>query len=73
MMGAMLNPCNIETGCEQYEEFVSHINGKTYVDYQYRHIDRQIFGCIRPTIEQCSEAKEVWIMELAQGAGKRAW
>jgi hypothetical protein len=50
-------------GQEQYEIFSREMGGKTkrYVAYDYRHTDGELFGCIKPTLDACREARDAWV------------
>ncbi len=45
-------------GQEQYETFKR--NRKTYVQYDYRHPNGELFSCVRPTLEACRAARDEW-------------
>lgn len=59
----MINPNDLNKGAEQYEPCTSAITKKILVQYCYRHIDGEIFACVRPTLEKCREARDKWIQE----------
>ena len=50
-------------GQEQYETFMQKIGRKTkkYFAYDYRHIDGELFSCVKPTLESCRAARDEWI------------
>ena len=51
----------IEIGQEQYEIFKSRVNKKSYVMYDYRNSEGQLFSCVRPTLEQCRAERDAWL------------
>jgi hypothetical protein len=59
----MLDPKNLDKGQEQHENFTSHINKKSYVQYDYRNTDGKLFSCVRPTLDACRVARDTWLKE----------
>jgi hypothetical protein len=57
----MLNPKNLTNGQEQHEAFNSRATRKKAVQYDYRHIDGELFSCVKPTLDACRQARESWI------------
>ena len=57
----MLNPRNIGPGEEQYEFYVSKITKKYYCQYDYRDANGNLFSCVRPTLEECRKARNIWL------------
>jgi len=55
----MLDPAKLKRGAEQWETF--RIRGKEFVQYDYRHIDGELFSTVRPTLEQCREERRYWV------------
>ncbi|MEG2067158.1 MAG: DUF3873 family protein [Tannerellaceae bacterium] len=54
------NGCSTcKVGKEQYEAFTHR--GKTYYEYDYRHIDGKLFTCVKPTIEECRAKRDEWL------------
>lgn len=51
----------IEIGQEQYEKFKSRVNKKSYVMYDYRNSEGQLFSCVGPTLEQCRAERDAWL------------
>jgi len=50
-----------QNGQEQFEEF--HHNRKTFVQYDYRTPDGELFSTVKPSLESAREAKENWLAE----------
>ena len=53
-----------EAGTEKYERFQSGIGRRrrTLVQYDYRHpIDRELFSCVKPTLDECRAARDKWL------------
>jgi hypothetical protein len=46
---------------EQHEKFKSRITGNTLVQYDYRDSDGNLFSTVKPTLEQCREARDNWL------------
>ena len=44
---------------EQYESFT--MGRKRYVQYDYRAQGGELFSCVKPTLEQCREARDEWL------------
>ena len=55
----VLVPGKLKPGHEQHEEFTS--NKKRYVQYGYRHVDGELFSCVKPTLEECQTARDKWL------------
>ncbi|WP_289751643.1 DUF3873 family protein, partial [uncultured Bacteroides sp.] len=35
---------------------------RTLVQYDYRHpIDRELFSCVKPTLDECRAARDKWL------------
>jgi hypothetical protein len=49
-----------ERGKENYESFRNY-RGKKYVCYDFRDYDGELFSVVKPTLEECREAKDQWI------------
>jgi hypothetical protein len=47
-------------GQEQYEEFKA-VNGKKYVQYEYRDFNGRLFTCVAKNIDIARDKKEKWI------------
>ena len=56
--------CNT-IGQENYEAFADKRRNrtKTFMAYDYRHIDGELFSCIKPTLEECRAARDAWIAQ----------
>ena len=53
-----------EAGTEKYERFqsVSEDAGGHLCKYDYRHpIDRELFSCVKPTLDECRAARDKWL------------
>lgn len=50
-------------GQEQYERFSRRIGRKrkTYVGYDYRHTDGELFSCVAPTLAKCRKKRDTWL------------
>jgi hypothetical protein len=59
----MLNPQALKPGEEQHEAFISHIGRKSkrMVQYDYRDNDGTLFSCVRMTLEDCRNARDIWL------------
>jgi len=57
----MLNPRTLANGQEQYETFKSRATRKKAVQYDYRHINGELFSCVKLTIEACRAARDEWL------------
>ncbi|GHU60052.1 hypothetical protein AGMMS49975_28620 [Clostridia bacterium] len=56
----MADPKNLKNGEEQYEKF-THGTGrrkKSYVQYDYRDSNGKLFSIVRPTLEECRQARD---------------
>lgn len=60
----MLDPKNIGNGEEQYEEFERRCRSrerKTFVQYDYRNTDGELFSTVKPTLDECRAARDEWL------------
>lgn len=50
-------------GTEKYESFQMSIGRKrrTFVQYDYRHTDGELFACVKPTLDECRAARDKWL------------
>lgn len=49
-------------GTEKYEKFsFPRKPRKTYVQYDYRDTDGELFSIIRPTLEECRNKRDEWL------------
>lgn len=46
-------------GQEQYEPF--KMNGKQFIQYDYRHTDGELFSCVKRTLELCRDSRDIWL------------
>lgn len=63
-----------EAGTEKYERFQSGIGRRrrTLVQYDYRHpIDRELFSCVKPTLDECRAARDKWLTEKEEKEDNR--
>lgn len=61
-----MNGCSTtQRGQEQYEVFTLRLPRKTRkaVQYDYRTDDGELFSCVRPTLEECREARDRWLAQ----------
>lgn len=49
------------TGQENYERFEAK-RGKWYYQYDYRHTDGELFSVVLPTLEQCRQKRDKWVL-----------
>jgi len=63
------------TGQEQYETFTRTVNRKkkTYVQYDYRDHDGELFSCVKPTLDDCRKARDAWLAAKAPGESSTAY
>ena len=57
-----VSTCTI-AGAEKYEKYQSGIGRKrrTLVQYDYRHVDGDIFSCVCATLEECRKKRDEWM------------
>lgn len=50
-------------GTENFETFYSAFGRKRrrMVQYDYRHINGELFSCVRPTLEEARNARNIWL------------
>ena len=50
-------------GTEKYESFHMSIGRKrrTFVQYDYRHTDGELFSCVKPTLDECRRLRDGWL------------
>lgn len=59
------NGCSTcQPGKEQYESFTHR--GKKYVQYDYRTESGELFACVKPTLEECRQKRDLWLEESKQ-------
>jgi hypothetical protein len=58
-----MDPKHLQPGSEQYENYSTVINRKYYYQYDYRHTDGELFSTVKPTLEQCRQARDKWVQE----------
>lgn len=49
------------TGQENYERFEPK-RGKWYYQYDYRHTDGELFSVVLPTLDECREKRDKWVL-----------
>lgn len=54
-----------KAGEEQWEKF--EYKGKTYFQYDYRTPDSKLFSCIRPTLKQCRDERNKFLIKPKPG------
>lgn len=57
----MLNPKALKPGEEQYEQYKCGVTKKYRYQYDYRHVNGDLFSCVRPTLEACHGARDKWL------------
>lgn len=63
----MLDPKKCLPGQEQFEEFEPNIHrvgpfkNKSYVQYDYRHTNGNLFSTVALTLEKCREKRDSWL------------
>ena len=60
-------------GTEKYESFQMSIGRKrrTFVQYDYRHTDGELFTCVKPTLDECRTARNKWLNAKQGKEGNR--
>ena len=50
-------------GTEQYEVFYTgyRTRRKKLYQYDYRHIDGELFSCFAPTLKECRQRRDEWL------------
>ena len=56
-----MKPNNLLKGQEQHETYYSEVLRKELVQYDYRHIDGDLFSCVAPTLEACIRKRDAWL------------
>jgi hypothetical protein len=51
---------NVENGKESYEHYRDR-KGRNLVQYDYRHIDGELFTCVKSSLEQCRASRDAWL------------
>ncbi len=60
----MLNLSSLQNGQEQHESFKHPVRrNQTLVQYDYRHTNGHLFSCVKPTLEQCRQARDIWVQK----------
>ena len=49
------------TGQENYERFEAK-RGKWYYQYDYRHTDGELFSVVLPTLDECRQKRDKWVL-----------
>ena len=52
-------------GQESYEKFKAP-NRKTYIQYDYRDNDGELFSTVRPSLEDCRQQRNAWLSKRTQ-------
>lgn len=52
-----------EAGTEKHERFQLGIGRRkrTFVHYDYRHTDGELFSCVKPTSDECRAERDKWL------------
>ena len=58
----------LQRGLFQWEEFKA-VNKKTYVQYDYRDMDGELYSVVKPTLEECRIARDEWLIMKSQKKG----
>ena len=53
-----------EAGTEKYENFQMGIGRRkrTLVQYDCRHTNGELFSCVKPTLDECRDARDKWLI-----------
>lgn len=62
----MLDPQNIGPQQEQHEIYKDRITKKRRCQYDYRARDGELFSCIKPTLEDCLQARDEWLLKTGR-------
>lgn len=52
------------TGEERHEYFTPAFGRRTkkrFCQYDYRHMDGELFACVAPTLEECRQRRDEWL------------
>ncbi len=49
---------------EKYETIYDHLMKKKLVHYKYRISDNHMFCCVRPTLKECRNLKNIWLKKI---------
>jgi len=60
-----MNPQNLINGQEQHEPFYSSVRRSYWVQYDYRHLDGELFSCVARTLEICIQKRNAWLNKKA--------
>jgi hypothetical protein len=57
------NGCSVcQKGEEKYTRFCADaFRGTVYYQYDYRHIDGELFSTLKKTLEECRELRDKWL------------
>ena len=60
-------------GTENYENFQTGIGRRkrTLVQYDHRHMDGELFSCVKPTLDECRAARDKWLTAKERKEDKR--
>lgn len=56
-----LDANRLSPGESQDQEFVSAVNKRTYIQYDYRDKDGELFSCVRRDIVECIRMRNDWL------------
>lgn len=57
----MITSAECAKGKESYETF--NMSGKSYVQYDYRAPDGELFSCVKRNVRFCREARNRWLLQ----------
>lgn len=63
-MKSDINGCSTcQAGREQYEHYTQRLGRKVYnlVQYDYRHINGELFSCVAPSLEEARARRDRWM------------
>ena len=52
-------------GQENWEGFISAINKKRYIQYDYRTPGGKLFSCVAPTLEEARQRRDHWLQKMS--------
>jgi len=57
----MLEAQNVSNGCQQYEQYYDQSLQRNMVQYDYRHINGELFSCVKLNLPACIAARDRWL------------
>jgi hypothetical protein len=58
----MIDPDLLPRGAEQVERFTAP-NHREFVQYDYRAFDGELFSCVKENVNDCTSARDTWLIE----------